>query len=83
MIMPSFISPFHEVKFCGLPSCVFDKLGCAIGEKILWNTALQTSFLNGCGHGCACILFPFLRLILHRFEMCAPTLLALKWTVMC
>jgi hypothetical protein len=42
----------------------------------------QTCFLNGCGHGCACFLFLLLRLILHRFQMRAPTLLALKWTVM-
>jgi hypothetical protein len=25
-------SPFHEAKFCGVPSCVFDKLGSTAGE---------------------------------------------------
>jgi hypothetical protein len=39
----------------------------------------QIYFPNGCG----CIFILFLRLILHRLQMCAPTLLLLKWTVMC
>jgi hypothetical protein len=33
MAMYSFIPPFREAKFCGVPSCVFEKLGCAAGEK--------------------------------------------------
>jgi hypothetical protein len=33
MAMYSFVHPFREAKFCGVPSCVFDKLGCAAGEK--------------------------------------------------
>jgi hypothetical protein len=39
----SFVPPFHETKFCGVPSCVFDKLGCAAGERRLRNTALGHS----------------------------------------
>jgi hypothetical protein len=31
--MKSFVSPFREAKFCGVPSRVLDKLGCAAGEK--------------------------------------------------
>jgi hypothetical protein len=33
MAMYRFVLPFREAKFCGVPSCVFDKLGCAVGEK--------------------------------------------------
>jgi hypothetical protein len=36
------LHPFHKAKFCGVPSCVFDKLGCAVGEGKLRNTALET-----------------------------------------
>jgi hypothetical protein len=36
MAMYSFVPPFREAKFCGMPSCVFDKL-----EKSLRNTALD------------------------------------------
>jgi hypothetical protein len=36
----SFVPPFREAKFCGLPSCVFDKLGCAAGKKRLRDTGL-------------------------------------------
>jgi hypothetical protein len=39
MAMYSFVPPFREAKFFGVPSCVFDKLGCAAGEKSLQNTA--------------------------------------------
>jgi hypothetical protein len=42
MAMHSFILPFREAKFCGVPSCVFDKLVCAAGEISLQNTALET-----------------------------------------
>jgi hypothetical protein len=38
MAMCSFVSPFREAKFCGVPSRVFDKLGRAAGEKSLRNT---------------------------------------------
>jgi hypothetical protein len=31
---------FREAKFCGVLSCVFDKLGCAAGEKWLRNTGI-------------------------------------------
>jgi hypothetical protein len=40
MAMYSFIPPFCEAELCGVPLCVFDKLGCAAGEKSLRNTAL-------------------------------------------
>jgi hypothetical protein len=41
MAMYSFLPPFREATFCGVPSCVFDKLGSATGEKSLRNTALS------------------------------------------
>jgi hypothetical protein len=41
MTMYSFVPPFREAKFCGVSSCVFDKLGCAASEKRLWNTGLS------------------------------------------
>jgi hypothetical protein len=41
MAMYSFVPPFREAKFCGVPSCVFDKLGCTVGEKRLRNTAVD------------------------------------------
>jgi hypothetical protein len=41
MAMYRFVSPFREAKFCGVLSCVFDKLGCAVGEESLRNTALD------------------------------------------
>jgi hypothetical protein len=40
MTMHSFVPPFLEAKFCDVPSCVFDKLGCAAGEKRLRNSGL-------------------------------------------
>jgi hypothetical protein len=33
MAMYGFVPLFREWKFCGVPSCVFDKLRCAAGEK--------------------------------------------------
>jgi hypothetical protein len=33
MVMHSFVPLFREAKFCGVPPYVFDKLGCAVGEK--------------------------------------------------
>jgi hypothetical protein len=44
MAMYNFVPPFREVTFCGVPSCVFDKLGCAASEKGLRNTGLDTKF---------------------------------------
>jgi hypothetical protein len=41
MAMHSFVPPFREAKFCGVPSCVFDKLGCAAGEESLRNAVLR------------------------------------------
>jgi hypothetical protein len=41
MAMHIFVPPFREAKFCGVLSCVFDKLGCAAGEKWLRDTALE------------------------------------------
>jgi hypothetical protein len=40
MAVYSFVPLFREAKFCGAPSCVFEKLGCAAGEKKLRNTGL-------------------------------------------
>jgi hypothetical protein len=40
MAMYSFIPPFCEAKFCDVLSCVFDKVGCAVGEERLRNTVL-------------------------------------------
>jgi hypothetical protein len=34
------VPPFRYAKFCGVLSCVFDKLGCAASEESLRNTAL-------------------------------------------
>jgi hypothetical protein len=44
MAMYSFVPPIREAKFCGVPSCVFDKLERAAGGKSLRNTALDASF---------------------------------------
>jgi hypothetical protein len=41
MTMENFIPPFREATFYGVPSCVFDKLGCAAGEKRLRNIAFD------------------------------------------
>jgi hypothetical protein len=48
MVMYSFVPPFCEAKFCGVPSCFFDKLGCAVGEKSLRNTALSCTVHGVC-----------------------------------
>jgi hypothetical protein len=40
------VPPLREAKFCGVPSCVFDKLGCAAGERRLRNTAVETRKLK-------------------------------------
>jgi hypothetical protein len=41
MAVYSFVPPFRKAKFCGVPSCDFDKSGCAAGEKTLRNTDLE------------------------------------------
>jgi hypothetical protein len=41
MAMYSLVPPFREATYCGALSCVFDKSGCAAGEKRLQNTALR------------------------------------------
>jgi hypothetical protein len=45
MVIYSFVPHFREAKFCGVTSCVFDKLGYAAGEKRLRNTGLENAFL--------------------------------------
>jgi hypothetical protein len=47
MDMYSFVPRFRDAKFCGVPSCVFDKLGCAAGEKWLRDTALVEGEKSG------------------------------------
>jgi hypothetical protein len=44
MVMYSFVPPFREAICCGVSTCVFDKLGCAVGEKGLRNTGLEECF---------------------------------------
>jgi hypothetical protein len=42
MAMYNFVSPFRKAKFCGVPSRVFEKSGCAAGKKkMLRSTAKQ------------------------------------------
>jgi hypothetical protein len=41
MAMYSFVPHFREATFCGVLSCVFDKLGCVADEKRLRNTAVD------------------------------------------
>jgi hypothetical protein len=38
MVVYGFVPPCRKVKVCGVQPCVFDKLGCATGEKRLRNT---------------------------------------------
>jgi hypothetical protein len=45
MAMYSFVPHSREAEFCGVPSCVFDKLGC-VCEKSLRNTALDVTVCN-------------------------------------
>jgi hypothetical protein len=45
MTMYSFLSPFRKATFCGVPSGVCDKLGCAVGEPKSHNTVL---LINEC-----------------------------------
>jgi hypothetical protein len=44
MAMYSFVPSFREAKFCGVPLCVFDKIGCAAGEESLRNTSLMYEY---------------------------------------
>jgi hypothetical protein len=48
MLMYSFVSPFREAKFCGVPPCVFDKSGSAAGEKVLRNTGVEVFMSEKC-----------------------------------
>jgi hypothetical protein len=41
MVMYGFVPPYREATFCGVPSCVFDKLGCAADKKWLQNCVRQ------------------------------------------
>lgn len=41
-IICSILPPFHEAKFCGVPSSIFDKLRCTAGENILRITCVCT-----------------------------------------
>lgn len=41
MGMYSFVPPFRKTKFCGVPSCVFEKLGCAADEDSLRDAAFK------------------------------------------
>jgi hypothetical protein len=43
----SFVPPFREAKFCGVPSCVFDKLECAAGEESLRDTDVECHLHTG------------------------------------
>jgi hypothetical protein len=43
MTMYIFLPLFREVKFCDVPSCVLDKLGCAAGEKRFWQQGLKVN----------------------------------------
>jgi hypothetical protein len=47
MAVYSFVPPFRKAKFCDVPSRVFNKLGCAAGEKSLRNTALVRANKEG------------------------------------
>jgi hypothetical protein len=42
MAMYSYIPPFHEAEVCDVLLCVFDKLGCAVDEEILWITVIES-----------------------------------------
>jgi hypothetical protein len=46
MAMYTMVPPFCEAKFCGVLSCVFEKLKCVAGER-LQNTALDASGESG------------------------------------
>jgi hypothetical protein len=46
--MYRFVLPFCEAKFYAVPSCIFDKLECAMGDRRLWNTAVvHITLLHG------------------------------------
>lgn len=48
MAICSFVTPFREAKFCSIPSCVFDKLGCAVGEKRLRSSRIEPGSIFPC-----------------------------------
>jgi hypothetical protein len=54
MAMYIFVPPFREAKFCGVPSRVVNKLGCAAGEKRLRNTGLESYNSANQMRGCVC-----------------------------
>jgi hypothetical protein len=37
----SFVPHFRKATFCDVSSCMFEELGCAAGEKRLWNAGLR------------------------------------------
>jgi hypothetical protein len=41
MVMFYFVPSLREATFCGVPSYVSDKWGCAVGEKRLRNTVVS------------------------------------------
>jgi hypothetical protein len=41
MAMYSFVPSFREATFCGVPSCVFDKLRFCAGKRRLGNTGSE------------------------------------------
>jgi hypothetical protein len=49
--MYSFVPPFREAKFCVVPSCVFDKVGCVAGDKRLRNTGVEVCTGSGLARG--------------------------------
>lgn len=62
----SFVSPFHEAKFCGVHSYVLNKLRCAAGEENIaehcFNAALSFECIPYC-------LLTFILLV--RWELCS------------
>jgi hypothetical protein len=46
MAVYSFVRPLEEAKFCGVPSCVFDRLDCAVDEKISRSNGLEINADN-------------------------------------
>jgi hypothetical protein len=54
MAMCSFVPPLREAKLCCVPVCVFDKLGCASGEKKSaehWSTVYFLFMVSVCTSG--------------------------------
>jgi hypothetical protein len=40
------VPSFREAKFCGVASCVFDKLGCAAGKNVCGTLLQGTRILS-------------------------------------